>query len=277
MEVFLFLFTLVGLWFLLAPMFILSKISNAEERLKKNIEDSISSAEKRLKIHIEESIKSASLQEPEVLPLPNQSVVSQEIAQPAALVPDAVPVSAALYKMTEEALRSLNKEIKQDNLEQVVGKNSEPTNFEATSFEPASFEPVKIEPTEVTPEMTKPAPVIAPDRQKMAESKDAPGIFEKFFSWLLAEGNIWVCAGVLLLFIGFGLLLRHAIQIGFLTLEMRLAAAAFSGMAMTAVGFRLREWRRTYALILQGGGMECSTWPCLGRQTLSRLTLLNLS
>ena|GEM_PF-1810846 len=79
--------------------------------------------------------------------------------------------------------------------------------------------------------------------------------FLKLKSWLLTEGNIWVCAGVLLFLVGFGLLFNYAIQRGFLTLEMRLAAASITGLAMAGFGFKIRERRQTYGLILQGGGM----------------------
>ena len=260
MEWFLFLI-LVPLWVFFAPFFILGKISNTEERLRHNLEEAIRNSEKRLKIYIEEGIKNALQQTPEILPSP--ATVSQEPVLPKASpapAPEAAPVSAALYKMTEEALLSLNKEIRQDELAQAAAEKIEPAKTESVKIEPVKIEPAKIEPAKAAP--------ASADRQKMAEAKDAPGIFDKFFSWLLAEGNIWVCAGVLLLFVGFGLLLRHAIQIGFLTLEMRLAAAALSGIIMTAAGFRLREWRRTYALILQGGGMGVLYMAVLGAANL---------
>ena len=63
-------------------------------------------------------------------------------------------------------------------------------------------------------------------------------------AWLLTEGNIWVCAGVLLFLAGFGLLFKYAVQTGLLTLEMRLAAAAATGIVMSSAGFRMRERRR---------------------------------
>jgi uncharacterized membrane protein len=97
------------------------------------------------------------------------------------------------------------------------------------------------------------------DRQAAASKAQEPGIledtFRKFWSWLLTEGNIWVCAGIILVLVGFGLLFNYAIQRGFLTMEMRLAGAALTGIVMTGFGFMLRERRRTFGLILQGGGM----------------------
>lgn len=62
--------------------------------------------------------------------------------------------------------------------------------------------------------------------------------------------------GVLLFLVGFGLLFNYAIQAGLLSLEMRQAAAAATGILMVAFGFRMRLRRRTYALVLQGGGMD---------------------
>jgi uncharacterized membrane protein len=75
------------------------------------------------------------------------------------------------------------------------------------------------------------------------------------FEWLLAKGNIWVTGGVALFLLGFGLLFNYVVQKGWFSLELRLAAAAACGAAMTAFGWRMRDRRRTYALILQGGGI----------------------
>ena len=110
--------------------------------------------------------------------------------------------------------------------------------------------------------LNKPAAEHEPKLFKKPAAKyepEEPGILDKtlqkFWSWLLDEGNIWVCAGVILFLIGFGLLFNYAIQRGFLSLEMRLAGAAVTGLAMTGFGFYLRDRRRAYSLTLQGGGM----------------------
>ena len=74
-------------------------------------------------------------------------------------------------------------------------------------------------------------------------------------SWLLTEGNIWVTVGIILFLVGFGLLFNYVHRRGWIPLEFRFIGAAAAGIAMTALGWRLRELRRTYALILQGGGI----------------------
>ncbi|MDR1886199.1 MAG: DUF2339 domain-containing protein, partial [Synergistaceae bacterium] len=74
-------------------------------------------------------------------------------------------------------------------------------------------------------------------------------------TWLLAEGNIWVTGGVMLFLAGFGLLFSYVERRYRIPTELRLIAASAIGIAMTAFGWRMRSRRRTYALILQGGGI----------------------
>ncbi len=78
---------------------------------------------------------------------------------------------------------------------------------------------------------------------------------QRLLTWLLKEGNIWVTAGVVILLVGFGLLFSYMAQMGWFSLELRLASSAVVGIAMAAFGWKLREEKRTYALILQGGGI----------------------
>ena len=63
--------------------------------------------------------------------------------------------------------------------------------------------------------------------------------------------------GVLVSFFGVSFLLKYAIDRNLLNLpiEFRLLAVAAAGVVMAAIGWRLRERRRHYALSLQGGGL----------------------
>jgi uncharacterized membrane protein len=92
---------------------------------------------------------------------------------------------------------------------------------------------------------------------KPAEAKDSWLAMKcrEFFAWLFTEGNIWVTVGVILFLAGFALLFNYVHRRGWIPLEFRLIGAAAAGIAMTAFGWRLRKSRRTYALILQGGGI----------------------
>ncbi len=71
----------------------------------------------------------------------------------------------------------------------------------------------------------------------------------------LTSGNLLVKVGVILLFIGVAFLLRYAAERNRLPIELRLIGVALGGMALLVFGWRLRERRRAYALVLQGGGV----------------------
>jgi uncharacterized membrane protein len=72
--------------------------------------------------------------------------------------------------------------------------------------------------------------------------------------WLFG-GNTLVRVGIVLLFFGVGFLLKYATDRGLVPIELRLAAVALGGAALLIVGWRLRERRTAYAVILQGGGI----------------------
>lgn len=72
--------------------------------------------------------------------------------------------------------------------------------------------------------------------------------------WLFG-GNTMVRAGIVILFIGISFLLKLAVDNGMIPIEIRLLAVAIGGMALLAVGWRLREKRPQYAWALQGGGV----------------------
>ncbi|MDR1651399.1 MAG: DUF2339 domain-containing protein [Synergistaceae bacterium] len=121
---------------------------------------------------------------------------------------------------------------------------------------PARPVPPPIPQTAQKPSAPKPAraktPVIKP--AAAAESWFSVQL-KNAKAWLFSEGNVWVTTGVLLFLAGFGLLFSYAAQMKWISLEMRLALSALAGFAMTAFGWRMRERRRVYALVLQGGGV----------------------
>ncbi|MDR3076573.1 MAG: DUF2339 domain-containing protein [Synergistaceae bacterium] len=114
--------------------------------------------------------------------------------------------------------------------------------------------PAEAEKTEIPPPpQTKPREFTKP---KQEPEPSWLGLqLQKARTWLFSEGNVWVTIGVLLCIAGFGLLFSYAAQMKWISLEMRLVVSALAGAAMTAFGWRMRARRRTYALILQGGGI----------------------
>ncbi|MDR2048063.1 MAG: DUF2339 domain-containing protein [Treponema sp.] len=81
------------------------------------------------------------------------------------------------------------------------------------------------------------------------------GAFGGRIAAFIHGGNIWAAGGVLLLIAAFAMLMTYMARRGFFTLEMRIAAAALSGLIMLVAGWVLRKRRPLYFLILQGGGI----------------------
>ena len=157
---------------------------------------------------------------------------------------------------------------------------AQPTPAEPTSVptEPTPAEPTPAQPTPASAEATgppagAPEPVSAaaaaeswsddvdageparggPPRQPLAPLTRLVGAAKEW----ITTGNAPVKVGVLVSLIGVGLLLREASRRGVIniTLEMRLIAVALFGLALLAIGWRLRRKNPVYGVSLQGGGV----------------------
>ena len=73
--------------------------------------------------------------------------------------------------------------------------------------------------------------------------------------FLMKEGHIWVLTGVLVLLLGISFFVRYSIAMGWFSPPLRLASSALLGMVIFSLGFRLRESRRAYGLLLQSCGL----------------------
>jgi uncharacterized membrane protein len=95
-----------------------------------------------------------------------------------------------------------------------------------------------------------PEPTLAPP-----PAGPPPSAIEDMISRWLFGGNTLVRVGIIVLFIGVAFLLKYAAERELLPIELRLAAVALGGIALLVVGWRLRQKRTGYALVLQGGGI----------------------
>ncbi|GHV95300.1 hypothetical protein AGMMS50293_16200 [Spirochaetia bacterium] len=71
----------------------------------------------------------------------------------------------------------------------------------------------------------------------------------------IKSGNFWAAGGVALLIAGFASLITYLARRGFFTVEMGIAAASLTGLAMLVTGWIFRKKRPGYCLLLQGGGI----------------------
>ncbi|MDR0769641.1 MAG: DUF2339 domain-containing protein [Burkholderiales bacterium] len=100
--------------------------------------------------------------------------------------------------------------------------------------------------TAQAPETTRTTPT--------APAATRPQWLERFLAWCVG-GNPLVRAGILILFFGVSFLLKLAADYGWLPLELRLSGVALGAAALLGIGWRLRNKRRNYGLLLQGGGI----------------------
>ena len=86
---------------------------------------------------------------------------------------------------------------------------------------------------------------------------DSPKTFASTLNSWVTTGNVPVKVGVLVSLVGLGFLIQEANTRGFITLtvEMGLIAVALFGLALLAIGWRLRTTHTVYGLSLQGGGI----------------------
>ena len=86
----------------------------------------------------------------------------------------------------------------------------------------------------------------------------SPDPIERGITWIkefFTSGNVVVKVGAIVLFFGVGFLLKYAVEHNKFPIELRLAGAALGALVLLVVGWRLRERRRDYALVLQGAGV----------------------
>jgi uncharacterized membrane protein len=130
---------------------------------------------------------------------------------------------------------------------------------------PVDVAPVIAGPMAAPPRHVAPAPEI-PLRDRLP-----PFVARWIFS-----GNTIVKVGVLLLFLGLAFLLRYTAERVTVPVEWRYAGVALVGVALTAIGWRLRGRRDAaggtgYGLILQGAGIGVFYLTTLGALRLNPL------
>ncbi|SFN13915.1 Uncharacterized membrane protein [Formivibrio citricus] len=148
-----------------------------------------------------------------------------------------------------------------------------PATAEAETVQEISFEVEDVVTAQPElPSAAKPEPVL-PSAPPVCEPKPAepvlsqtapvtieatPNFIEHAFTaakdWLFG-GNTLVRVGVLLVFLGLAFLLRYASERFVIPVELRYIGVVATALVGLGLGWRLRESRRAYALLLQGASV----------------------
>ncbi len=103
---------------------------------------------------------------------------------------------------------------------------------------PQAPQPVSPEPTETTPAVLKPINRLV-------------AYIKTFFT----EGNVVLRVGLVVLFFGVAFLLKYAAERSVFPIELRLFGVVLAGLVLLVIGWRLRQKRPDFALLVQGGGI----------------------
>ena len=98
----------------------------------------------------------------------------------------------------------------------------------------------------------------APYNEEPYTPPGLPAPIEKGIKWVkefFTTGNVIVKVGVTVLFFGIAFLIKYATEHTKFPIELRLAGIAVAGIVMLGIGWRLREKKTAYALVMQGGAL----------------------
>jgi uncharacterized membrane protein len=117
-------------------------------------------------------------------------------------------------------------------------------------------EPAPVLAAAVAPEIETPPP--EPEIVRTPPVPPQPNPIDLAFAaawrWLFG-GNTVARLGILLLFLGLAFLLRYAAEHVTVPIELRYAGVGLVSLVLLGIGWRLRERRRAYGLMLQGGAV----------------------
>lgn len=101
---------------------------------------------------------------------------------------------------------------------------------------------------------------IPPKQQSMhqqgfnSQEKQYLDFINYFITWLF-KGNVVAKVAIIILFFGLSYLFKYSIDHGLLSPEIRILGAFVLGIVLLTFGWRLRQKKQLYALILQGGAI----------------------
>jgi uncharacterized membrane protein len=121
--------------------------------------------------------------------------------------------------------------------------------------EPPVEPPAAQEPHDEAQSDAIPATPAPPAPATVAPQSPPPDAWVEAIRGWFFGGNTVVRAGVLVLTVGVGLLVKYAADNAILPVELRLAMAAAIGLVLVVLGYRQRKLRPGFSSALQGGGV----------------------
>jgi uncharacterized membrane protein len=135
-------------------------------------------------------------------------------------------------------------------------KLSEPKQTSAPSLLPPSSTSAENATPDVTsiPDVPVATTVTPPPKKEPSTGQISPNVLSILKEWFVG-GNAMARIGVVVLFFGVAFLLKYTADRGLFPIELRLVTVVMAAMGLMTIGWRLQNSRRSYGLVLEGGGM----------------------
>jgi len=140
-----------------------------------------------------------------------------------------------------------------EQFSQVAQAVAQPSVDDALAQLNIETQPKTPEPNKVTTEWDN-----AEWQQSKPTTPRKPDFAQKVFFAVrdfFTKGNVVVKVGAIVLFFGVAFLLKYAAERSLFPIELRLMGVVVAGIAMLVIGWRLREDKLEYGLVLQGAGV----------------------
>lgn len=156
--------------------------------------------------------------------------------------PEKTEVISAARKVEDPAIKQASTVARQES--EAAGEKPPvvPGDSGASSSDTSRPEPVTTAP--VTP-----ARPVEPNKPTLIDMA-----LKSAWDWF-TDGNVFVRVGIIILFMGMTFLIRYAIGENLVPIELRLAAVSAAAIGLLFWGWRQRDKRRTFSLVVQGGGI----------------------
>ncbi|OCG46209.1 hypothetical protein A9G35_05705 [Gilliamella sp. Choc5-1] len=89
--------------------------------------------------------------------------------------------------------------------------------------------------------------------KKSTTTSTNPNLLLLAFNWFI-KGNVLAKIAIAILFLGLTYLFKYSVEHDVISPELRVLGALVLGIALLVIGWKLKDKRKIYALILQGGG-----------------------
>jgi len=171
-------------------------------------------------------------------------------AREAHIIKPSSPIMTASETLTSEPSMSTAAEVLLQEPSNISLSEAATNIFPSIATSPSKPDTTPVSQAAEPPQIPSPRPAAEPSWLDTQFNK----AYQMAKNWLLG-GNTVVRVGILILFFGVAFLLKFAADNSMLPVEFRFAGTALGAVALLVIGWRLRDKRREYALIMQGGGV----------------------